>query len=139
MERATQALLQADLVLAEQVIGDHEQITAASARAEEAAFVLLGPYRPWWPAICAIVSSIQIVPMSSGWALWHCMSPRSPAAATPNMPFPREVGYFLPNGPCRSRSRRQRPRCPDLAGSDWRAASGRMTMRWTICTGTCSA
>jgi len=38
MERATQALLQADLVLAEQVIGDHESMTATSARAEEAAF-----------------------------------------------------------------------------------------------------
>ena len=34
MERATQALLQADLALAEQVIGDHENIIAASARAE---------------------------------------------------------------------------------------------------------
>ena len=46
MERATQALLQADLVLAEQVIGDHEQITATSARAEEAAFVLLALQAP---------------------------------------------------------------------------------------------
>ena len=41
MERATQALLQADLVLAEQVITDHEQIATMSAKAEEAAFVLL--------------------------------------------------------------------------------------------------
>ena len=37
MERATQALLQADLVLAEQVISDHEKIIASSARAEEVA------------------------------------------------------------------------------------------------------
>ena len=35
MERATQALLQADLVLAEQVITDHDQITAMSAQAAE--------------------------------------------------------------------------------------------------------
>ena len=41
MERATQALLQADLVLAEQVISDHEHISALSAQAEEQAFVLL--------------------------------------------------------------------------------------------------
>ena len=41
MERATQALLQADLALAEQVITDHEQIAAMSVRAEESAFVLL--------------------------------------------------------------------------------------------------
>jgi phosphate transport system protein len=46
MERATQALLQADLVLAEQVISDHEQIIASSARAEEAAFVLLALQAP---------------------------------------------------------------------------------------------
>ena len=36
MERATQALLQADLALAEQVITDHDQIAAMSVRAEEA-------------------------------------------------------------------------------------------------------
>ena len=46
MERATQSLLQADLVLAEQVITDHEQIAAMSTRAEEAAFVLLALQAP---------------------------------------------------------------------------------------------
>jgi phosphate transport system protein len=61
MERATQALLQADLVLAEQVIGDHEQIIAASARAEEAAFVLLALQAPVAGDLRAIVGSIQIV------------------------------------------------------------------------------
>ena len=35
MERATQALLQVDLLLAEQVITDHDQITAMSAQAAE--------------------------------------------------------------------------------------------------------
>jgi phosphate transport system protein len=61
MERATQALLQADLVLAEQVIGDHEKIMAASARAEETAFVLLALQAPVAGDLRAIVSSIQIV------------------------------------------------------------------------------
>ena len=61
MERATQALLQADLVLAEQVIGDHEQIIAASARAEEGAFVLLALQAPVAGDLRAIVGSIQIV------------------------------------------------------------------------------
>ncbi len=46
MERATQALLQADLALAEQVITDHEQIAAMSVRAEENAFVLLALQAP---------------------------------------------------------------------------------------------
>ena len=35
MERATQALLQADLVLAEQVIGDHEKTIHRQRRAEK--------------------------------------------------------------------------------------------------------
>ena len=61
MERATQALLQADLVLAEQVITDHEQISMLSARAEEAAFVLLALQAPVAGDLRAVVSSIQIV------------------------------------------------------------------------------
>ncbi|HEX2283927.1 MAG TPA: PhoU domain-containing protein, partial [Mycobacterium sp.] len=61
MERATQALLQADLVLAEQVITDHEQIVAMSARAEESAFVLLALQAPVAGDLRSIVSAIQIV------------------------------------------------------------------------------
>jgi phosphate transport system protein len=61
MERATQSLLQADLVLAEQVITDHEQVAALSARAEEAAFVLLALQAPVAGDLRAVVSSIQIV------------------------------------------------------------------------------
>jgi phosphate transport system protein len=61
MERATQSLLQADLVLAEQVITDHDQIAAMSVRAEEAAFVLLALQAPVAGDLRAIVSSIQIV------------------------------------------------------------------------------
>ena len=61
MERATQALLQADLALAEQVIGDHEQIVAMSARAEEAAFVLLALQAPVAGDLRSIVTAIQIV------------------------------------------------------------------------------
>src|SRR3978361_1026716 len=61
MERATQALLQADLVLAEQVITDHDQIAAMSAKAEESAFVLLALQAPVAGDLRAIVGSIQIV------------------------------------------------------------------------------
>lgn len=61
MERATQALLQADLVLAEQVISDHEEISTRSTKAEEAAFVLLALQAPVAGDLRAIVSSLQIV------------------------------------------------------------------------------
>jgi phosphate transport system protein len=60
MERATHALLQADLVQAEQVITDHEQISAMSAHAEESAFVLLALQAPVAGDLRAIVSSVQI-------------------------------------------------------------------------------
>src|SRR5882724_3464347 len=60
MERATQALLQADLVLAEQVITDHDKIRAMSTNAEESAFVLLALQAPVAGELRAIVSSVQI-------------------------------------------------------------------------------
>jgi phosphate transport system protein len=61
MKRATHALLQADLVLAEQVISDHETISAMNARAEEKAFVLLARQAPVAGDLRAIVSSLQSV------------------------------------------------------------------------------
>jgi phosphate transport system protein len=60
MERATQALLHADVVLAEQVITDHDGIAAMSAEAEESAFVLLALQAPVASELRAIISSIQI-------------------------------------------------------------------------------
>src|ERR1700758_1186170 len=60
MERATQALLQADLELAEQVISDHRKITAMSAAAEDRAFKLLALQQPVAGDLRAIVSTIQI-------------------------------------------------------------------------------
>src|SRR3954464_5735734 len=63
MECATQALLQADLVLAAKFITDHEQIAAMSAKAEEAVFVLLAVQAPVAECLRAIVGSIQIDPV----------------------------------------------------------------------------
>jgi phosphate transport system protein len=62
MEHATQALLQADLVLAEQVLSDHDKIAAMSTSAEENAFVLLAPlHAPVANDLRAIVSALQMV------------------------------------------------------------------------------
>jgi phosphate transport system protein len=60
MERATQALLQADLRLAEQVIIDHNQITAMSTQIVEKAFLLLALQAPVAGDLRAIIASIQI-------------------------------------------------------------------------------
>jgi phosphate transport system protein len=61
MERATRALLQADLASAERVINDHNQIAALSARAEESAIKLLALQQPVAGELRSIVSWIQVV------------------------------------------------------------------------------
>ncbi|NMO04400.1 phosphate signaling complex protein PhoU [Gordonia sp. TBRC 11910] len=61
MSSATQALLQADLAVAEQVISDHDRMTALSVRAEEQAFALLALQAPVAGDLRSIVSGFQIV------------------------------------------------------------------------------
>jgi phosphate transport system protein len=61
MAKATQALLQADLVLAEQVISDHDRLVRMKAEAEESAFVLLALQSPVARDLRAVVGSMQNV------------------------------------------------------------------------------
>lgn len=60
MLRATEGLLQADIELAESVIHGHDEIAAASLRAEDTAFNLLALQAPVAADLRAVVSSIQI-------------------------------------------------------------------------------
>ena len=99
MERATQALLQADLVLAEQVIGDQEQIIAASARAEEGAFVLLALQAPVAGDLRAIVGSIQIVADVERMGALALHVAKIARRRHPQHTLPEEVnGYFAEMG-----------------------------------------
>ena len=99
MERATQALLQADLVLAEQVITDHEQMTAMSARAEESAFVLLALQAPVAGDLRAIVSSIQIVADIDRMGALALHVAKIARRRHPQHALPEEVnGYFAEMG-----------------------------------------
>ncbi len=61
MDRATRALLEADLELAEQVISDHDHITEQSAEAEELAFELLALQAPVAGDLRSIVGGFQLV------------------------------------------------------------------------------
>ena len=61
MERATQALLHADLASAEKVIGDHEHLARMQTDAEDAAFVLLALQAPVAADLRIIVGSMQNV------------------------------------------------------------------------------
>ncbi|MGZ5377026.1 MAG: phosphate signaling complex protein PhoU [Mycobacterium sp.] len=99
MERATQALLQADLTMAEQVITDHEQITAASSRAEEAAFVLLALQAPVAGDLRAIVSAIQIVADVDRMGALALHVAKIARRRHPQHALPEEVnGYFAEMG-----------------------------------------
>jgi len=99
MERATQALLQADLVLAEQVITDHEQITERSHRAEENAFVLLALQAPVAGDLRVIVSSIQIVADIDRMGALALHVAKIARRRHPQHALPEEVnGYFAEMG-----------------------------------------
>jgi phosphate transport system protein len=61
MERATDALLHADLAAAEEVIAGHEQLARMQTEAEEAAFVLLALQAPVATDLRIVVGSMQNV------------------------------------------------------------------------------
>ena len=61
MDRATRALLEADLSMAEQVITDHVHIAQMQSRAEETAFVLLALQSPVAGDLRLVVGSLQNV------------------------------------------------------------------------------
>jgi phosphate transport system protein len=99
MERATQSLLQADLVQAEQVISDHEQIAAMSVRAEEAAFVLLALQAPVASDLRAIVTAIQIVADVDRMGALALHVAKIARRRHPQHALPEEVnGYFAEMG-----------------------------------------
>jgi phosphate transport system protein len=99
MERATQALLQADLLLAEQVISDHDHLTRMQTKAEESAFVLLALQSPVAGDLRVVVGSMQNVADAErmgGLALHVAKIARR---RHPEHALPEEVnGYFAEMG-----------------------------------------
>ncbi|WP_099025458.1 phosphate signaling complex protein PhoU [Mycolicibacterium palauense] len=99
MERATQALLQADLLLAEQVITDHAQITIRSQAAEESAFVLLALQAPVAGDLRSVVSAIQIVADIDRMGALALHVAKIARRRHPQHALPEEVnGYFAEMG-----------------------------------------
>jgi phosphate transport system protein len=99
MEQATQALLQADLVLAEQVISNHDELSCMQTQAEEAAFVLLALEAPVAGDLRLVVGSMQNVADAErmgGLALHVAKIARR---RHPEHALPEEVnGYFAEMG-----------------------------------------
>lgn len=99
MERATQALLQADLVLAEQVITDHDQMSVLSAKAEESAFVLLALQAPVAGDLRSVVGAIQIVADVDRMGALALHVAKIARRRHPQHALPEEVnGYFAEMG-----------------------------------------
>lgn len=99
MEKATQSLLQADLTLAEAVIGDHDQITELSTAAEERAFALLALQAPVAGDLRQVVSGIQIVADIDRMGALALHVAKIARRRHPNHVLPEEVnGYFAEMG-----------------------------------------
>lgn len=99
MERATQALLQADLVIAERVITDRDELSRMQAKAEQAAFALLALQAPVAGDLRLVVGSMQNVANAErmgGLALHVAEIARR---RHPGHALPEEVnGYFAEMG-----------------------------------------
>jgi phosphate transport system protein len=99
MERATQALLQGDLVLAEQVFTDYDELARMQVRAEEAAFKVLALQAPVAGELRLVIGSLQNVADAErmgGLALHVAKIVRR---RHPQLTLPEEVnGYFAEMG-----------------------------------------
>jgi phosphate transport system protein len=99
MDRATQALLQADLAMAEQVITDHDELAQMQTRAEEAAIVLLALQAPVAGDLRLVFGSLQNVADAERMgALAHHVA-KIARRRHPHHALPDEVnGYFAEMG-----------------------------------------
>lgn len=99
MEQATQALLQADIALAEQVITEYDQIADMIAQAEEKAFALLALQAPVAGDLRQVVSAIQIVADVNRMGVLALHVAKVARRRHPNHALPEAVnGYFAEMG-----------------------------------------
>ncbi|EOM74372.1 phosphate transport system regulatory protein PhoU [Rhodococcus rhodnii] len=99
MDKATRALLQADLTLAEQVISDHDRITELSTVSEERAFALLALQAPVAGDLRSVVSGIQMVADIDRMGALALHVAKIARRRHPNHVLPEEVnGYFAEMG-----------------------------------------
>jgi phosphate transport system protein len=95
MTGATQALLAADIVAAEQVIRDHDRIVAMRARVEKEAFALLALQQPVAGELREIFSAIQIIADTERMGALAVHIAKIARRPYPKQVLPDEVrGYF---------------------------------------------
>ena len=99
METATQALLQADLVLAEQVITDHEVIVQKARKTEEEALTVLALQAPVAGDLRAVVSALKNIADVDRMAALALHVAKITRRRHPQHVLPEEVnGYFTEMG-----------------------------------------
>lgn len=99
MERATQALLEADLELSEQVITDHDLLAEKSAEAEEIAFELLALQAPVAGDLRTVVGGFQLVSEIDRMGALALHVAKVARRRHPARVLPEEVaGYFVEMG-----------------------------------------
>jgi phosphate transport system protein len=99
MERATQALLEADIVLAEQVFTEHDKIATLGALTEESAFALLALQKPVGGDLRSTVGAVQVVADIDRMGRLATHVARIARRRHPEHALPEEVkGYFAEMG-----------------------------------------
>lgn len=99
MEQSTQALLHADLVLAEQIIGQAENLSFAGSEAEESGVRILALRTPLAQDLRVVVSSIQIVADLDRMGALALHVAKITRRRHPHHVLPEEVtGYFAEMG-----------------------------------------
>jgi phosphate transport system protein len=99
METATQALLQADLLLAEQVITDHEVILQKARKTEEEALTVLALQAPVAGDLRAVVSALKNIADVDRMAALALHVAKITRRRHPQNVLPEEVnGYFTEMG-----------------------------------------
>ena len=138
-ERSTHALLQADLVVAEQVITDNDELVRMRNRAGEAAFVLLARQAPVAGDLRLVVGSLQNfadAERMGGLALHVAKIARRRHAMHA---LPEQVnGYFAEMGTIAVHLGNSAKDVVRPATLGWRRRSAATTTPWTRCRGTSS-
>lgn len=99
MDRATQALLQADLVLAEDVIAEHTHLATMGAGAEESSFMLLALQAPVAGNLRSVVGSLQNIADAERMGAHALHVAKIARRRHPEHALPDEVkGYFADMG-----------------------------------------
>ena len=140
MAKATQALLEADLQLAEEVISEDVRIDDVRAAAEERAFALLALQAPVATDLRIVVSAIHgagDIERMGDLALHVAQAARRrhPQPVLPDevVPYFAEMGRVGVGWPQKAGAGHPQPG-PGRPPPSW----SRTTTRWTTCTGTCS-